>query len=314
MIDQIRDWQGGERGAESIRAGHQTYAQSASIREPFHRYADAAAVHGARTNSADRINDVESGQGIDEAGADPANRHQDAGEGNHQPRSKAIDQVSVDWEECSLRNDEECQRPLHGVEARVKYFRQVGGEECPGVLQIGDGQHREDAWQQDWPSTRWLDWHRCRVWHDSAGGSSAADLSNAFQQLHAGINRFRVWQLDAELVAEFNNRTDNGFQFRRLTGFDVLQHRRLVLANLLGAFESLLDADANIYAKFLRDCIRFTHDSCGERSGLRAADDFDEGCASQCANRVVGDVAHELDPNVVTELRANRATQAGFNK
>jgi len=63
-----------------------------------------------------------------------------------------IDEISVNWKRNRLRDDEEGQRLLHRIESRVKSFGDVCGEEGPGVLQIGDGQHRQDAGNEDRPA------------------------------------------------------------------------------------------------------------------------------------------------------------------
>jgi hypothetical protein len=51
-----------------------------------------------------------------------------------------------------LRDDEEGQRPLNGIEANMESLGDVGGEKCPGILKIGDGQHRDDAGYEDGPA------------------------------------------------------------------------------------------------------------------------------------------------------------------
>ena len=43
-------------------------------------------------------------------------------------------------------------QPLARIEARVQSFGNVGGEERPGILKIGDRQHRDDAGNQDLPA------------------------------------------------------------------------------------------------------------------------------------------------------------------
>src|SRR5215831_13166968 len=68
------------------------------------------------------------------------------------------------------------------------------------------------------------------------------------------VRRGRLGQ-SSELDDGAHERVD----LERAAGFDVLQHRRLVLADLLGAGNALVDADAERNAELVRDGLCFAH-------------------------------------------------------
>src|SRR5262249_46814839 len=81
VVDEIRNRQRCQRRAEAIRASDQPDAKAASIWKPLHRDADARAVDSACAHAANRIDDIDCGQGIDESRAYPANRDEHARKG-----------------------------------------------------------------------------------------------------------------------------------------------------------------------------------------------------------------------------------------
>src|SRR5207248_5338809 len=86
------------------------------------------------------------------------------------------------------------------------------------------------------------------------------------------------------------------------------------LTYLLGSFESLFDRHANIDAEFFGHSLSFLHDGRGQRARFDALNDIDQRPASQRADRIVSNVAHELDPDVVANVSANRTSQTGFDQ
>src|ERR1044071_4466899 len=86
------------------------------------------------------------------------------------------------------------------------------------------------------------------------------------------------------------------------------------MAHLLGAFESLFDRHPNIDAEFFGHSLSLLHDCGGQSARLRALNNFDQRRASQGADRVISDIAHELDPDVMANVGANRTSQTGFDQ
>src|ERR1700682_3773155 len=86
------------------------------------------------------------------------------------------------------------------------------------------------------------------------------------------------------------------------------------MADLLSAFEALFDRNPHVDAEFFRDSVRFSHDRRRHFTRLATFDDLDQGRPGERADRIVGDVAHQLHPHVVTNVRAYGTTQAGFDE
>src|ERR1043166_1117199 len=145
-------------------------------------------------------------------------------------------------------------------------------------------------------------------------GKSRSLCPRSFQQLHARINCLHVWQSDSQLLAKFNHSSRDRFQLCRLAGLNVLEHRRPVMTNFFGAFQPLFDRHPDIYSKLLSDSFSFLHNRGGERARLFALNNFDQRCPSQRADWIVGNVAHQLDPEVMSYVGANGTPQTRLDK
>src|SRR5205823_13804741 len=86
------------------------------------------------------------------------------------------------------------------------------------------------------------------------------------------------------------------------------------MTHLLGSFEPLFDRHANIDAEFFGHSLSFLHDGRSQRARFGALNDIDQRRASQRADRIVSNVAHQLDPDVVSNVSANRTSQTGFDQ
>src|SRR5262249_13532165 len=114
--------------------------------------------------------------------------------------------------------------------------------------------------------------------------------------------------------AQLNHCADDGLQLRRPPGLHILQHRSLVMTHLLRSFDTLLYGDAEINAQSFSYGFGLRHDLGGQGARLRALDDLDERGARERADRIERDVAHQLHPHVVPDVRADRTTETGFDE
>src|SRR5262245_49388726 len=86
------------------------------------------------------------------------------------------------------------------------------------------------------------------------------------------------------------------------------------MAHLLRSFDPLFYGDADINAQSFGYCIGLRHDLGGQGARLRALDDLDERGARERADRIERDVAHQLHPHVVPDVRADWTPETGFDE
>src|SRR2546426_6226116 len=86
------------------------------------------------------------------------------------------------------------------------------------------------------------------------------------------------------------------------------------MANFLGALEALFDRSSHFNAESLGHRLGFSHDRGRELAGLCTLHDFNQSSASERADRIVGHVAHQLDPHVMPNVCANRTAQSSFDE
>ncbi len=141
-----RGWAGWWPPSLAERGGRQSRRQTAPVREPLERVADADAVHDARTATAKELRDVQErergGVGVDdprEGGESPAGDHQP-------PRTETLGEVTMQRHQQCLRQDEVEIKPFVDVHLApaVRSLHRMH-EQRPGVLEIGDRHHGDDA-------------------------------------------------------------------------------------------------------------------------------------------------------------------------
>src|SRR5437588_10448399 len=97
-----------------------------------------------------------------ETGSDPPHSDQYARQSNDDTWAKAIDKISVNRKQSRLSDYEKSEGPLNCIQAGMQTPGQVRRKQRPGVLQIGDGQHRDGASDEYKPSgTAWIVFLRC---------------------------------------------------------------------------------------------------------------------------------------------------------
>src|SRR5262249_33661489 len=133
-------------------------------------------------------------------------------------------------------------------------------------------------------------------------------------QFRARINRFCGRQRQTQLVSQLNYRADDRLDLNWTSTFDVLQHRGFVVSYFLSAGESLLARNAEFDPQSGRDRLYLLHDRARQRASLAVLHNFQERRASQCTDRIEGDVSHQLDPHVVANVCAYRTAKAGFDE
>ncbi len=147
-MDHFGDRQDGERGAGTeARRGH-ARRQAAAPREPFQRVADAGPIDRAGAHAADGRGDVQHRERARNGVQDPGERNQDRATQHHDTGSESVDQISFDWNQPGLNQDEDRECDLDGGPAPVVLGVDGGDEQRPAVLHIGDGGHTDDPERQ----------------------------------------------------------------------------------------------------------------------------------------------------------------------
>src|SRR5882757_10846357 len=96
---------------------------------------------------------------------------------------------------------------------------------------------------------------RCRHLAIVTSIASAFDGQTPHQRQHAVDGRCRLARQTAKLLDGGDERID----LHRATAFEVLQHRRLVLADIAGALDAAVDRDRKAHAEALTNRLRFQH-------------------------------------------------------
>ncbi len=120
----------------------------------------------------------------------------------------------------------------------------------------------------------------------------------------------------AEAIAELDDGADDRVELHRTPRFVVLQHRRLVRPDLFRASHALLNGDRELDVQLRGDRFGLGHDFPDDVRHFGMPHQFFERAAGQRANRVEGDVAEQLHPDlrdgtcVVTGARRPAAISA----
>src|SRR4051794_28787817 len=143
------------------------------------------------------------------------------------------------------------------------------------------------------------------IWNPSLPGPECA-APLFVEHLCARIDGARRRHRDADTFAEFYGGADDRLQLQRPSGFEILQHRRLVRTNFFCAGHPLLDRDRQLDPELPGDRLGFGHDFADHGGRVRMADQLLQRPAGECADRVEGDVAEQLHPDLVAEPGRDR--------
>src|SRR5579872_460137 len=111
----------------------------------------------------------------------------------------------------------------------------------------------------------------------AAGYSSAPAARHSIaertslEEFCKSIHRFRMRHRNAIISGEFERGSRNWFEFQRAPRFQILQHRRLHVGDVLGPLQALVCVNARLNARRARDGQSFIYNS-----------------AQQCADRGIG--------------------------
>ncbi len=119
------------------------------VGEPFDRVADADGVDRPAADTRDRRARVKRrkrfGIGID----DPADRHEDAADGDDEPRTpvgpEPVRDPAMDGGKPCLERDEDAEGNLYPGNSPTVFLRHRIDEERPSILQVGDQHHADNA-------------------------------------------------------------------------------------------------------------------------------------------------------------------------
>ena len=111
-------------------------------------------------------------------------------------------------------------------------------------------------------------------------------------------------------AAEFDHRTDQRINLRRASAFDVLEHRGLVPADLLGPGDALLQRGAKADAELVGHFLRLAHHSDREFARQRELADVGQRRVRQAADRVEAQVAPKLEPDLGADVFEHRGLEA----
>ena len=105
---------------------------------------------------------------------------------------------------------------------------------------------------------------------------------------------------------ELDHRAEQGVDLGCPAVLDVLQHRGLVRADGLGAGDALFDCEAKADAERFANGLGFPHHRRGKRPRRRKAADVLERRAGERAQRIEGQVAPELHPDLGADVAQDR--------
>ena len=129
------------------------------------------------------------------------------------------------------------------------------------------------------------------------------------EQVRDGVHGAQGGHLDAGDLRQFHDGGEQYVEFQRLAALQVLERGGAVVADPLGARETPLDGDADLAAEGLGDRQRLGHHRLDDLAGAAVQAHLPHGRAGQRADRVEGDVAEQLDPDVVAQVRLHRTLQ-----
>src|SRR5271166_3827683 len=115
------------------------------VGKPLQRVADSAAINNAGANAANAVPEVQAADSFRVSGADPAESDQNRADAQHEPRPDLVDQITLKGYQPGFERDEQRKRPLHRDQRNMQMLLDGFGEQRPGILQVRDSHHRDDA-------------------------------------------------------------------------------------------------------------------------------------------------------------------------
>ncbi len=115
------------------------------IRKPLQRVADGAAIDDSGADSAHSVPEIEAVDRLGIARSDPAQPDQNRADAQHEPGTDFIHQVSFERHKPRFQCDEQSERPLDSYQRDVQMRLYRFGEKRPGILQVRDRHHCDDA-------------------------------------------------------------------------------------------------------------------------------------------------------------------------
>src|SRR5207248_4996721 len=100
----------------------------------------------------------------------------------------------------------------------------------------------------------------------------------------------------------------------RAAGLDILQHRGLVGADALGAGDALVDSDTEGDAELLGDGLGLAHHPRGEMARLGELADIDQRRMGERADRVEGEIAPRLEPDLGADVLEDAGLEPGADE
>ena len=180
--------------------------EAALVGKPFQRVADAGAVDAAGADACDDHAEVvaveRGGLGVDR----PSDGAKNAADENDEAGAVFVDEPAFDRHQPGFEQHEERERPLDRGAIPAEFFLDVGDEECPAILVVGDHHHCGDTDRELRPAKGVADTGRCRgrcLYHIRHSSSRSAPLlcfmTNA--RRHIGIRYARLQACDARPCA-----------------------------------------------------------------------------------------------------------------
>jgi hypothetical protein len=111
-------------------------------------------------------------------------------------------------------------------------------------------------------------------------------------------------------LRDLDRRAHDRIDLQRLAGFDVKKHRGLVVADPLRARQPTLERDLRLAVKCPSDRECLLHHGDDEPPAVRTTGNLGHGRARECTDRVERDVAHQLEPDIATQVGLHRALEA----
>jgi hypothetical protein len=145
ILDHRLDRRHRERGARAKSRRGNAGGEAALVGKPFQRVADAGAVDAAGADAGDdhpEIEAVERGRfGVDR----PADATEHATDQHHQARAVFVDEPAFDRHQPGFEQHEQGEGPLDRGTVPTEFLLDVGDEERPAILVVGDHHHGPDT-------------------------------------------------------------------------------------------------------------------------------------------------------------------------
>src|SRR5579872_5268900 len=129
------------------------------VRKPFQCISNGSAIDDSGADTAHAVPEVKAIDRLSPARPDPSQADHDRAEAQHEPWSDAIDEISFKRNKPSLQGDKQSKRPLHRNQTDMQMSLYGFGKKSPGILQVCDRHHCDDASRELDPAvgnTRWM--------------------------------------------------------------------------------------------------------------------------------------------------------------